>query len=92
MNKQEFARLHDLNIELMDCNRNLMSYLIQVYKKNGIVSTEVTHADALLSQVSKVLQKLVKPINRNFTVNKSTADYTAPRKRNNIYNKRVSTK
>ena len=58
MNAQQLGRLQDLNIELLDTNRNLMSYLIQVYKKNGITGSEITHADELLAQVSKVLQKI----------------------------------
>lgn len=58
MKTQELVRLQDLNIDLLDANRNLISYLIQVYKRNGITHEEYQHAKDLLSQVSKALQKL----------------------------------
>ena len=67
MNVKQLAELQDLNLELLDANRNLMAYLIQVYKKNGITHSETANADVLLSQVSKVLQKLDKPTNRQLT-------------------------
>jgi len=65
MNLREITRLKDLNLELMDTNRNLMSYLIQVYERNGITHDEFRHAKALLLQVSKVLQKIDNPPPRN---------------------------
>lgn len=67
MKFQELSRLTNLNVELMDSNRNLMSYLIQVYERNGITHDEFSHAKDLLSQVSKVLQKIDKPTNRHLT-------------------------
>lgn len=71
MKVQELSRLTDLNVELMDSNRNLMSYLIQVYERNGITHDEFSHAKSLLSQVSKVLQKIDKPNNRQLTGQKN---------------------
>jgi hypothetical protein len=71
MKVQELSRLTDLNIELMDSNRNLMSYLIQVYERNGITHDEFSHAKSLLSQVSKVLQNTDKPSNRGLTGQKN---------------------
>ena len=58
MNQKELLRLQDLNSDMWDTNRNLLSYLIQVYKRNGITHEEYQHAKDLLSQVSKALQKL----------------------------------
>ncbi len=42
----------------MDANRNLASYLIDVYEKNGITHEEFSHAKSLLRQASKALAKL----------------------------------
>ena len=58
MKEQELVRLQDLNIDLLDANRNLTSYLIDVYKKNGITHEEFSHAKSLLRQASKALAKL----------------------------------
>ncbi len=53
-----FQKCQDLSFEVWDTNRNLMSYLIQVYKRNGIKHEEYEHAKSLLSQLSKAMAKL----------------------------------
>jgi hypothetical protein len=72
MNRSQVVKLQELNLELLDANRNLMSYLIQTYKKTGIAIPEYIHADSLLSQVSNVLQKINgNPSNQNLTGEKN---------------------
>src|SRR3989344_9526356 len=64
MKTQELIKLQQLNIDMLDTNRNLISYLIVVYEKNGITHEEFIHAKMLLRQASKALQNLNK-INHN---------------------------
>lgn len=53
-----FQKCQDLSFEVWDTNLNLLSYLIQVYKRNGIKHEEYEHAKSLLSQLSKAMAKL----------------------------------
>ena len=58
MKRQELVKLQRLNLDLLDANRNLTSYLIDVYEKNGITHEEFSKAKSLLRQASKALAKL----------------------------------
>lgn len=58
MKNKDFLKCQELSFEVWDKNRNLMSYLIQVYKRNGIKHEEYEHAKSLLSQLSKAMAKL----------------------------------
>ena len=53
-----FQKCQKLSFEVWESNRNLLSYLIQVYKRNGIKHEEYEHAKSLLSQLSKSMAKL----------------------------------
>ena len=50
-----------LNYELFDANRNLLSYLISIYEKNGIPHESIEKSRMLLNQVSHILDKLNPP-------------------------------
>jgi len=58
MNEQKLVKLQRLNLDMLDANRNLTSYLIDVYEKNGITHEEFNHAKSLLRQAGKILAKL----------------------------------
>ena len=58
MKTAQFDKYKDLSFEVWESNRNLMSYLIQVYKRNEISHEECQHAKSLLSQLSKAMEKL----------------------------------
>ena len=58
MKYKDFLKCQDLHFEAWDANQNLLSYLIQVYKRNGIKHEEYDHAKSLLSKLSKSMAKL----------------------------------
>ena len=58
MKTQELEKLQQLNIDLLDANRNLISYLIQLYEKKMITPPEFSQAKSLLRQASKAIAKL----------------------------------
>lgn len=58
MKYKDFLKTKDLYFEAWDANQNLLSYLIQVYKRNGIKHEEYDHAKSLLSKLSKSMAKL----------------------------------
>lgn len=58
MKYKDFLKCQDLYFEVWDANHTLLSYLIQVYKRNGITHDEYTHAKSLLSKYSKSMAKL----------------------------------
>lgn len=60
MNILEFTKLAELNHELLDVNRSLLSRIIRLYKENHI-PLETVELEALLINVGNILQKFDQP-------------------------------
>lgn len=83
MKTQELIKIQELNIDLLDANRNLTSYLIDVYEKNGITHEEFSHAKSLLRQAGKALAYLNGKPNQPTILDtkKTDEDFTEPKNR-----------
>jgi len=74
MNKQELIKLQRLNLDLLDANRNLTSYLVDVYERNGLSHEKFSHAKSLLRQAGKALSYLNGKIDQPKGNRKKTTD------------------